>query len=176
MPSSSNIKPDRIILTATIASASLAGFLSSISLLAIPALSTSPSVEIIIQQFKTLYRVERLIRTPFTLFTSALWFVAAWRAYFYGSSGSAGVGGIKGPWKSLTLAGTFLVGMLGLTQLVVEPVSRALVDGMHYHERDLERNDGVEEGELLGRWGRLNWGRVGLVGGTVAVGVRALLL
>lgn len=174
--SSASIRPSRTILTATIASASLAGFFSSISLVAIPALSASPSVEIIIHQFKTLYRVERLIRTPFTLVTSALWFLAAWQAYFYGPSGSGSSAGIKGPWKLLTLAGTCLVGMLGFTQLVVEPVSRALVDGMHYHERDLERNDGVEEGELLGRWGKLNWGRVGLVGAAVGVGVRALLL
>ena len=171
MASSPYVKPSRTILIATIASASLAGFLSSISLLAIPALSASPSVEIIILQFKTLYRIERLIRTPVTLSTSLLWFVAAWRAYAAGN-----VTRIKGPWKSLTLAGTCLVGMLGFTQLVVEPVSRALVDGMHYHERDLERNDGLEEGELLRRWGKLNWGRVGVVGAAVGAGVRALLL
>ena len=96
-----------------------------------------------------------MIRTPFTLLTSALWFAAAWRAYFYGSSGGTG---IKGPWKSLTLAGTCLVGMLGFTQLVVEPVIRALVDGMHYHQRDLERNDGVEEGELLREVGEVELG------------------
>lgn len=57
----------------------------------------------------------------------------------------------------------------------MEPVSSALTDSTHYHEKDLERNDGLEEADLLKKWGMLNWGRVALGAMAGGVGLWALM-
>lgn len=169
MPTSAS--PHRTIFTATLSSIYITGALSSLSLLTIPSLAQSPSTTTLVSQFKTLYRLDHLLHTPTMLATSLLWFIAAYQAY---SARIRGPGGNPG-WKSLTLAGTCLLGVLGFERVVMEPVGRALVDEMHYHERDLERNDAVDEGGLLRRWGRLNWGRVGLVAVAGGIGVGSLI-
>jgi hypothetical protein len=156
--------PHLPILTATLSTIFLTGSLTSLSLLTIPSLAASASVSVLISQFRNLHRLDRLLLFPTTLATSLLWYLAVYQAY---------VGKLR--WRSLALAGTCLLASLGFEHVVMEPVSRALGDEMHYHERDLERNDGEEEGGLLARWGRLNWGRVVMMGFAGGVGVRALL-
>lgn len=126
----------RTILTATLSSISIAGALSSLSVLTIPALAQSPFPATLIAQFKTLYRLDRLVHAPATLATSLLWFLAAYQAY---AARTRAPGGNAG-WKALALAGTCALGVLGVERVVMEPVGRALVDEMHYHERDLERD------------------------------------
>jgi hypothetical protein len=163
--------PQRTIVTATLSSIYITGALSSISLLTIPSLAQSPSTTTLISQLKTLYRLDRFIHAPTVLATSLLWFIAAYQTY---AARIRAPGGNPG-WKSLALAGTCLLGVLGFERVVMEPVARALVDEMHYHERDLERNDGVDEAGLLRRWGRLNWGRVGLVAVAGGIGMGGLI-
>jgi hypothetical protein len=152
------------VLTATLASAWLCGGLSSISLLAIPALTQSRSNSTIVTQFTKMYSIGRATQPPLTLLTAGLFLYAAFKTH---------LAKLDGPWKLLAGAGAALLSILGFTYAVLEPTSHALMDMIHYH--DIERNDEQEERDLLRKWGSLNAVRAGMAGVATAMGAWVLM-
>ncbi|MCJ1474714.1 hypothetical protein MMC13_003374 [Lambiella insularis] len=135
---SSSMRARNAITAAIGASAWLSGGMASISLLAVPALSSAPSNTALCQQFTTLYNIGRRTQPPVTLLTSLIFYYAA---YCNRS-------------RLMAAAGTSVLAVLPYTIIVLEPTSNAIKDKIHYH--DIERNDGQEEIALVKRWGVLN--------------------